>query len=148
MKVGRAGVLGVTLALALVLAGCAATPHTPAGVRSWIQQSGFRASAALLRTDVAEIGRGIAAARLKETTTACDGLGADAASAIGELPAPDHQLTLELNSAYSDLVNGAQACSTASSFAAPGFARYRRDAAAGLAGLARAERRLDGLLKR
>lgn len=131
--------------LACATSACAATPDTAAGLRSWITQSGYRSSVALLRADVAEIRRGIAAARLVETHTACDGLGSDAASAVGELPTPDHGLTLVLNAAYSTLLNGAEACTSAGGFAAAGFARFRRDAAAGLKGLDKADRRIAGL---
>lgn len=145
MRRGRAGGLVVLATVALASTACAATPHTPAGVRSWVGQSSYRSTVALLRTDVAEIGRGIAARRLAATKTACDGLGSDAASAIGELPAPDHTLTLGLNSAYSHLINAAQACSTARSFAAAGFSRYRAEAAVGLRELAAADRRIARL---
>ncbi len=113
-----------------------------------MDQSGYRSSLALLRADVTEIRRGIAGAKLLETRTACDGLGSDAASAIGELPAPDHALTRTLNSAYSNLLNGAQACSAATGFATAGFNRWQRDAAAGLRDLDAAQRRIARLLGR
>lgn len=146
----RPQALGAAPLLALVFvaisaAACAATPDSASGIESWIHQAQYRSTVSLLRTDVAEIGRGIAAHKLLATRTACDGLGSDAASAIGVLPTPDHRLTEELNAAYKDLVNGAQECSLAASFTAPGFARYESAKTRALAGLRRADARIRHL---
>jgi hypothetical protein len=123
--------LAVALAgLALSASACASDADTPAALAAWASQATYGSNNALLRTDLEEIASGIAQDELVPTRTACDGLGTDAANAIGELPTPDNKLTNELNAAYSDLVNAAQSCSEAPAFASPDFTRYRRRVAA------------------
>ena len=102
---------------------------------------GLATSNALVTTDVAEVRRGIAARLLVATHTACDGLGADAATAVGQLPTPDQRLTDELNRAYLTLAQAAQDCTEATGFAGAGFARFERAATAGMGWLHRAEAR-------
>lgn len=141
-------VLGLLLGLlALAATACAGAADTPAGLAAWASGASYGTNTSLLRTDVREISSGIALGELVPTRTACDGLGTDAANAIGELPTPDSTLTNELNAAYSDLVNAAQDCSEASSFTSPDFARYRHGVAAADRQLAAASaryRRLAG----
>lgn len=144
----RALITGVLLAAGCVAAGCSATPDSASGLRSWASQATYSSSTSLLRGDVASIDRGIGLRELKATHTACDGLGDDAATAIGELPTPDHPLTLSLNAAYSELVNAAQDCSDAPSFSAAGFSRYRRASQKAIATLEAASKRLQRLERR
>lgn len=141
----RALFLAALVLVALLAAACASTADTPAGLRSWASSASYASNDSLLRTDLREITTGIRLGQLKATRTACDGLGYDASNAIGELPSPDHELTNELNDAYSTLVNAAQSCSTADSFSSRGFARYRSGAARGLGQLDTADRRLRSL---
>lgn len=131
----------------VLAAGCAShPPSTAIAVSSWASAAGFTTSNALLRTDVAEIRRGIARRDLRATHTACDGLGTDAGNALGVLPTPDRRLTDDLNTAYLDLARAAQHCSEAASFAHGAFAAYERGAKAGMAALGRAEARYRALV--
>lgn len=127
--------------------GCGSPPvSTASAVSSWAQQTGLVGTNALLATDVAEVRRGIAARLLVATHTACDGLGADAATAVGQLPTPDQRLTDELNRAYLTLAQAAQDCSEVGSFAGAGFARFERGATSGMAWLRRADSRYGELV--
>lgn len=133
--------------LGALVSGCGSPPvSTASAVASWAKGAGLASTDALLATDVAEVGRGIAARLLGPTHTACDGLGADAGTAVGQLPTPDQRLTDELNGAYLTLARAAQDCSEAGSFGAAGFSRFERGAAAGMAGLRRAEARYRALV--
>lgn len=127
--------------MALLAAACGASADTPAALSGWAAGAGYRSSLRLLRTDVEEIATGISKGALAATRTACDGLGSDAATAIGQLPTPDHALTRELNAYYSGLVNAAQACSEARALDSPAMARYRRRVAAAQEQLQAATRR-------
>lgn len=138
---------GAALLAGTLTSGCAAHPQsTAAAVSAWASGAGLAQSSRLLRTDVAEVDRGIARRELRATHTACDGLATDAGNALGVLPTPDQRLTDELNTAYLDLVRAAQHCSDAGSFAPGAFEGYRRHTVAGLAALRRAEARYRALV--
>ncbi len=141
----RGRVLCAAVVVAAGLAGCAGPADSPSGLAAWASQASFSSTLAYLHQDLSEIATGIAQRKLLATRTACDGLGADAASAIGQLPTPDDQLTYQLNDAYKTLVRAAQACSVAPSFTAPDFARYEVEARHGAELLQRAERRFHRL---
>lgn len=146
--VGRLAAVLVILAAGVLASACAATPDSASGLSSWASQASLASTVALLRGDVRDINAGIRLSKLRATHTACDGLGTDAASAIGQLPAPDHRLTTMLNAAYSGLLNAAQACSDATAFSGRAFAAYERRSVAALAILSAATARLDVLERR
>lgn len=149
MRRRAAALTGAVLVSGVLASGCAShPPSTAIAVSSWASAAGFAASTRLLRTDVAEIGRGIARRDLRATHTACDGLGTDAANALGMLPTPDKRFTDDLNTAYIGLARAAQHCSDAGSFTHGAFDPYRRGARAALAALRRAEARYRALVPR
>ncbi|MDA8295766.1 MAG: hypothetical protein M0004_04105 [Actinomycetota bacterium] len=150
---GRAGIrrlaaVALSLVAGALASGCAATPDSASGLASWASQASFSSTVALLRGDVRDINAGFRLAKLRATHTACDGLGTDAASAIGQLPAPDHRLTTMLNAAYSGLINAAQACSDATALSGRSVAAYKRRSVAALATLSAATARLHALERR
>jgi hypothetical protein len=114
-------------------------------VEQWVSGSDLVANDATIRADVQDIARGIRAHKLLATHTACDGLGADAGTAYGELPTPDETLTSELNDAYLDFTRAAQYCSEARSFARGGFDRYESELRRATSALDAAGRRLEAL---
>ncbi|MCU1491196.1 MAG: hypothetical protein JWM85_2601 [Acidimicrobiaceae bacterium] len=142
----RSLAVGVALVgTALGATSCSVAADNASGVKSWASQASYGSSTTLLKQDLQEISTGIRLKKLLATKTACDGLGADAGTAVGQLPTPDTRFTNELSAAYNDLVNAAQSCSTASSFSSSAFRRYRSGAAAASRLLAQAARRFSEL---
>ncbi len=151
--IGRAGVRRLAPVLVIPAVGalasaCAATPDSASGLASWARQASYSSTVGLLRGDVRDIDAGIRLNKLRATHTACDGLGTDAASAIGQLPTPDHRLTTMLNGAYSGLINAAQACSDGKTFSGRSFVTYERRSAGALRTLSAATARLHALERR
>jgi hypothetical protein len=113
------------LGVALIATACGGSPATlPARLRAWERGASYSADQAYLAKDIRAIANGIRTGPLKALHTACDGLAVDAANAYGELPTPDHALTLDLNDEYLTATNAAQSCSTATKLHGDRIRRY------------------------
>jgi hypothetical protein len=127
-------------AAGLLLAACSGGT-----VAQWAASSSLGANDALLVSDTGHLRAGIRLHELQEVRTACEAFSADASTADGELPTPDHSLTDELNTAYEDDYRAGEDCYAATSFASAAFRRFERLLAAGSAELATAERLAEKL---
>jgi hypothetical protein len=134
-----AAVLGA-LAAALLLAGCSGGT-----VAQWASATGAGANDYQLVSDAQHLRAGIRLHELRAVRTACEAFSADASTADGELPTPDHTLTDELNTAYEDDYVAGDDCWNSSSFTSAKFHRFEQLLAAGSAELARAEKLLGEL---
>ncbi len=136
----------VLVLVAVVLAGCSGYSGGEARqVAQWASGAQLATNDGYVVADLADISRGISAGDLGATHTACDGLASDAATAYGELPTPLAALTDDLATAYLDDTRAAQDCTSAGSFAAPGFRRYRATVARGIRAFDAAQRILRRL---
>ncbi|HUZ21001.1 MAG TPA: hypothetical protein VMU75_10580 [Acidimicrobiales bacterium] len=142
----RGSVAAALVGLALAASACSGPGGDLAQrVAAWSSAAGLAANDAQIAADIKGIALGVERRELAPTRTACAAFVIDAGTAEGVLPTPDTQLTNALNEAYTDFAEGAEACSLASSFSSPGFARYRARIAAGQAHLATAERLVKAL---
>ncbi|MDA8291115.1 MAG: hypothetical protein M0Z33_05465 [Actinomycetota bacterium] len=142
--------LGALVALAVlapfVLASCSGLTGSLAHrVSQWAAGSGVVAADQLVAADAAGVDAGIARHLLAQTHTACDGLASDAATAYGQLPTPDAELTNLLSESYLAYSRAAQDCTDASHATDAAFASYRSEAARAARLLARATSRLAQL---
>ncbi len=118
---------GTVVASGLVLAACAGPDESgppAARVTAWVEGAGAGAAVGALRGDVARVDRALS---LHDTPaqirTVCAVLTNDAETAIGDLPTPDHTLTADLNSAYSDAAAAGDDCYNGASDGASLLAR-------------------------
>ncbi len=138
---GRPLAVRVAAALAAALAGGIALAACSSGtVAQWVGSSGLAANDGQLVIDIGQLETGIRLHELLPVRTACEAFSADAATADGQLPTPDHPLTDQLDSAYQDFYRAGVACYAAHSFTDSHFARFRDELAAGQRQLAAAER--------
>lgn len=110
----RTGLVGVTLAGALLLGGCGAgvqAGRSPGQVSSWMSQSGEGASIGQVQADSKNVDLALrdhnSSAAIK---TVCALLSNDALTAIGDLPSPDSTLTNDLNTAFEDGAAAGKSC--------------------------------------
>lgn|GEM_PF-2384003 len=143
----RRALPGLVLVLAaVVLAGCSGYSGSEAQrVAEWASGAQLSTNDGYVVADISDISRGISAGNLGATHTACDGLASDAATAYGELPTPVASLTDDLAAAYLDDTRAAQDCTSAMSFSAIGFRRYRVTVARGTRAFDAAQRILRRL---
>jgi hypothetical protein len=135
--------VGVALAGGSVLAGCGGTP---AGIGTqmtdWARSTGFTATLARLRGDLGNAGR---LGPGKTLRTVCDALVTDALNAHEQLPAPDHQLTGLLDTAYAAAGSSGRDCFDGAGGDGALLARAATERTDALAGLVRAEARYDAV---
>jgi hypothetical protein len=131
------------VAACLLLGGCSGRPT----VAGWAQSSGVIGLDNTVASDVQGIVGATAHHKPSQLiVTICDALFSDASQAYDSvLPTPDAQVTNELDSAYVDLENGAQDCSTSVGSSASGAAHAYREINQGSADLQAATARLASL---
>ncbi len=140
-RVSRAAAAAAAAGLAaLLLAGCSGGT-----VAEWASGSGAGANDYRLVSDAQHLRAGIRLHELQPVRTACEAFSADASTAYGELPTPDHTLTDELDTAYEDDEVAGEDCYAASSMDSAKFRRFEQLLSAGSSALARAEQRLGRL---
>jgi hypothetical protein len=135
--------LALATVSSIALSGCSAGTLNQQ-VSDWANNTSLNSNDSYVIQDVDGIAAGIKGHNLAATHTACDGLGYDAGTAYGQLPAPDNQLTNDLNRAYLDYTLAGQECSSAKSFG-KAFKPYERDVARANAALEAARQRLRAL---
>jgi hypothetical protein len=106
-------VVAALVVLSLLGAGCSVDSSAPtaAQVSDWMTTSGDGAAIGQVELDSRNIGLALSrhdpAAAIR---TVCALLTTDAQTAIGNLPAPDNQLTDDLNQAYEDAASAGTDC--------------------------------------
>jgi hypothetical protein len=133
----RAAAALTTALLALTASSCASAAGSPASrVGQWASSSGIEGLDQTIVSDMSDLQKARAEHKTLYVTTLCSVLYDDVEQAYVELPSPDQPLTDELNNAYLDIGNGANAVDAG--HADKGYA----DVAAGSASLAAATKLL------
>jgi hypothetical protein len=113
-RAGRHGLVGVTIAGALMLGGCGAGVQaggSPSQVSSWMTQSGEGASIGQVQADAKNVDLTLSDHNSSGAVkTVCALLSNDALTAIGNLPSPDSTLTNDLNTAFEDGAAAGKSC--------------------------------------
>jgi hypothetical protein len=141
----RSGAVPLALVAGLTLLGCG-SPYgggSPAQqVTAWAKSTGFGASLARLRGDLAHVSSSAPGPSLR---TACDVLVTDTLGANQQLPTPDGALTGALADAYAKAGAAGRDCFRGAAGDQALLGRAAAERAEALAALVRAEARFDAL---
>jgi hypothetical protein len=135
--------LTALLLAGLIFSACG-TESTVTAMRTWVTQSSFRSSLAVLSSDAHNSAKALEIPSMSSANlhTVCGVLLVDTESANASLPTPDSQSTTLLSSAYTNLGAAANECYNAAGSPAK-RARALLSTSKGLAALSEAAARID-----
>lgn len=143
---GRVSALAAAFAAAIALAGCAPYHGTTAQkVQQWAKQDNFVTNNNQLLDDIQRLRDAVRIGTPLQLNTICGGFASDVGTAYTTLPAPDEELTTDLNKADELFLGASTTCDHVGAVNSVGTTRALAEIAAGVSDLAKSQQLLKSL---